>query len=150
MSKQIKKINKLELSEEEIDSVSDESDDEETKRVNKKMAKHVTAWVDCDDKIKEIQSLVKNLKLQKKTQEKYILDIMKNYEGENTIKISDGKLTKNVSKTKGTLKPEIVETALTEFMKNPVKAKQLTEFIMDKRVTKEREYLKRIRNRGNK
>lgn len=143
-----KKIKKLELSEEDIESEEEEEDDdEEIELANKKIAGHVQKWIGYDDKIREIQTLIKNLKVQKKKEEENIIKIMNKYDVENTIKISDGKLIKNVSKTKGGLKPDIVESALTEFMKNPVQAKKVTEFIMDKRVVKEREYLKRTRNR---
>ncbi len=155
MSKKIKQIDKLELSddeyEKEIDSVSDEPTTqptpEEIIKINNKISGYVKDWIECDDKIKEYQAISKKLKEKKKIQEENIISLMNKYDVNDPIKISDGKIVKNISKTKTTLKQDVIESALVELIKNPEKAKIMTNFILEKRPTKEREYLKRVKNK---
>ena len=99
-------------------------------------------WVRIDDAIRDINHKMKELKEEKKILGEYILKEMESF-GENTIAISDGKLRRNVSKTKSALKHETIQNALVEFTKDTEKACQLTEFILEKRGFVERVNLKR-------
>ena len=67
----------------------------------------VISWVDLDDKIRKHNAEVKQLKNEKKEFESQILTYLENI-GQNVIDISDGKLRRNVSKTKAPLKKETI------------------------------------------
>jgi len=107
----------------------------------------VVTWVTIDDSIRETNAKLKELKDEKKQFEQSILDYLEKI-GENVIEISDGKLRRNVSKTKGALKHEIIQSALTECVNDSEKAFQMTNYIMNKRPVVERINLKRTKNRG--
>ena len=67
---------------------------------------------------------------------------------ESVIDISDGKLRKNKSNTKGSLKQESIQNALLDITKDTGKAMEMTKYIMDSRPNTERVNLKRTKKRG--
>ena len=52
---------------------------------------------------------------------------------DNMIEVGDGKLSRNVTKSKGALKKEVIYKALNKLTKNDVKAKEMTTYILDSR-----------------
>ena len=92
----------------------DSSSEEDLK---KKFKNIVIAWVQLDDKIKTINSELKNMKDEKKQYEDFILDFMEKY-NENMITLSNGILKKNVSQTKQSINEEMINEAIEEFMPN--------------------------------
>jgi len=120
----------------------DDSDDASPKQVTKEFKDSVKEWVRLDDTIKDIVQKTKELKIEKKILEEFILKEMDSF-NESTIAISDGKLRRNVSKTKSALKHETIQNALVEFTKDTEQAFKLTEFILEKRGVVERVKLKR-------
>ena len=127
--------------------MSDSEDDNTETSVTNEFKDLVVNWVSIDDSIREYNSKLKELKDEKKSYEQNILNYLEKI-GENVIEISDGKLRRNVSKTKGALKHEIIQSALTDCVNDSEKAFQMTNYIMNKRPIVERINLKRTRNRG--
>ena len=101
-------------------------------------------WLSLDDKIKEVSATVKDLNLEKKQFESYILDYMTKL-NKPIIDTSSGKLIKNETKTKKALKEDMVIGALTEITGDKVKASEFTKFIFDKRPEVENTRLKRMK-----
>ena len=122
---------------------------EETKTVPSEFKDLVVTWVEIDNNIRTLNSQLKEIKEEKKQYEQSVLEYLETI-GENVIEISDGKLRRNVSKTKGALKHEIIQSALTDCTNDPEKAFQMTNYIMNKRPIVERVNLKRTKNRGPK
>ncbi len=123
--------------------------DQEQQQVTEIFKELVITWVDLDDRIRQHNAKVKEYKNEKKEYEEKILTYLENI-GENVIEISDGKLRRNVSKTKAPLKKESIEAALTECIKDSKKAAELTQYIFKNRKEVERINLKRTKNRGPK
>ena len=67
---------------------------------------------------------------------------------EKCFAVKDGKLRRNVSKSKGPLKKITIQKALVEITGDEMKAKALTEHIINSRPIVERVNLKRTMNRG--
>ena len=67
---------------------------------------------------------------------------------EKCFNVPDGKLRRNVSKCKGPLKKAMIQKALSEITNDDIKAKAMTEHILNSRPTVERVNLKRTKNRG--
>jgi len=101
-------------------------------------------WLALDDKVKEINTTVKDLNNEKKQFESYILDYMTKL-NKPTIDTTSGKLVKDEKKTKKGLKEEMVATALTEITGDKKKAAEYTKIIFDKRPDVENIKLKRIK-----
>ena len=117
----------------------DSSSEEELK---KKFKNIVIAWVQLDDKIKTINSELKNMKDEKKQYEDFILDFMEKY-NENMITLSNGILKKNVSQTKQSINEEMINEAIEEFTKDVEQAYTITQKIIEKRQINEKVTLKR-------
>jgi hypothetical protein len=117
----------------------DSSSEEELK---KKFKNIVIAWVQLDDKIKTINSELKNMKDEKKQYEEFILNFMEKY-NENMITLSNGILKKNVSQTKQSINEEMINEAIEEFTKDVEQAYTITQKIIEKRQINEKVTLKR-------
>ena len=125
----------------------DSSSEEDLK---KKFKNIVIAWVQLDDKIKTINSELKNMKDEKKQYEDFILDFMEKY-NENMITLSNGILKKNVSQTKQSINEEMINEAIEEFTKDAEQAYTITQKIIQKRQVNEKISLKRqvIKKKNN-
>jgi hypothetical protein len=125
-------------------------EDNENIVIDEKMFKEmVLKWIKLDDKITTINEGLKELKTEKKQYENHIISFM-DQQNEDTIKLSSGKLKKNVLTTKGAIKEDIIQEAIEEFTKDSEKATQLTKFIIEKRELTERVSLKRLNERKKK
>jgi hypothetical protein len=101
-------------------------------------------WLSLDDKIKEISATIKDMNLEKKQFESYILDYMTKL-NKPTIDTTSGKLIKDEKKTKKGLKEDMVATALTEITGDKHKAAEFTKYIFDKRPEIDNIKLKRMK-----
>ena len=119
-----------------------ENKDSSEEELKKKFKNIVIAWVQLDDKIKTINSELKNMKDEKKQYEDFILDFMEKY-NENMITLSNGILKKNVSQTKQSINEEMINEAIEEFTKDAEQAYTITQKIIQKRQINEKVTLKR-------
>ena len=126
---------------ENTDLEMNETDDTE-EELKKKFKKIVISWVELDDKIKLINSELKNIKDEKKQYEEFILSFMEKY-NENMITLSNGSLKKNISQTKESLKEEMIQEAIQEYTKDIEEAYTITQKIIQKRQINEKVTLKR-------
>ena len=115
-------------------------------KVTKTFRNNVLQWIDIDDKIKNIRSKVKELTTEKKEFEEKIISYLTEVE-EDSIVIKDGKLSKNVSKTKAPLKKDTIYKSLVELVGDASKATEMTEHIINSRPDIQRINLKRTKNR---
>lgn len=109
----------------------------------------VREWVDKDDDIKKKRAELKEITDEKKQLEQFILDYMED-NNLDMFEISDGKLRKNISKTKAALKHDLIQESLTKVFNNTEKAFNTTKLILDNRPVTERIRLKRTYNRKKK
>ena len=116
--------------------------DESEEELKKKFKKIVISWVELDDKIKLINSELKNIKDEKKQYEEFILTFMEKY-NENMITLSNGSLKKNISQTKESIKEEMIQEAIQEYTKDLEEAYTITQKIIQKRQINEKVTLKR-------
>jgi hypothetical protein len=116
-----------------------ENNEEEIKEKFKKI---VISWVQLDDKIKLINTELKNIKDEKKQYEEYILNFMEKY-NENVITLSNGLLKRNVLQTKSSIKEDMIQEAIEEITKDVEQAYTITQKIIQKRQICEKITLKR-------
>jgi len=131
--------------------MSESQEKKETKEIPKEVTEEfievVKNWVLIDDNIRKKNQEIKELKDERKEYEVFILEYMDNI-NESVIDISDGKLRKNKSNTKGSLKQESIQNALLDITKDTGKAMEMTKYIMDSQQNTERVNLKRTKKRG--
>lgn len=104
----------------------------------------IKIWLVCDDKIREANKLLKNFKDEKKTAEKVIITMLQELENNTELNTQFGTIRKQVRTVKKPLKEKVIENALLEYTHNPIKAKEMTTFLLNKRQTLEKVNLKRI------
>lgn len=121
--------------------------DNEENKISESFKKKVSEWVNIDDKIKKIIKESKELKEEKKKLEN---DILQNMDDLNLLilDVGNGKLRKNISKTKGALKEEIIKDSLFQIFKDDTQATQATQIILDSRPMIETTRLKRTYKRN--
>ena len=119
------------------------------KEVTEEFVEVVKNWVKIDDEIRKKNQEIKDLKDERKEFETFILEYMDKI-NESVINISDGKLRRNKSASKGALKQDSIQHALLDITQDSAKAMQMTKYIMDSRPVLERVNLKRTKNRGKK
>jgi hypothetical protein len=117
----------------------------DNKIISEKFKSTIKEWVSIDDQIRDLQKQIKLFKQSKKEKEDFILNYLTDI-NENQIQISNGKLIKNVSKTRAPLKNEMITDTLVEVLKDDKEALKITEMIMLKRPMTERINLKRTHN----
>ena len=123
------------------------SSDNVQEKITADFKQKVLKWLEIDDEIRDMRAKSKELNTKKKEHEEYILSFLENV-GEKELAVSDGKLRRNVSKTRKPLSKDTIQTALTELIKDKTKAVTMTEHIINSRPTVERVNLKRTKNRG--
>ena len=107
----------------------------------------VLKWLAIDDQIREMRAKSKDLTKQKKEHEEFILSFLENV-GEKELAVSDGKLRRNVSKSKKPISKEWIQKSLNDLIQDKTKATTKTDHIINNRETVERINLKRTKNRG--
>lgn len=131
------------------DNNSSENNENVQEKVTKDFKNNVLKWLSVDDSIREIRQKTKLLTKEKKEYEEFILKFLENV-GEKELAVSDGKLRRNVSKTKAPLNKASIQQALTDIVKDKTKANTMTEHIINSRPLVERINLKRTKNRESK
>ena len=116
------------------------------KEVTEQFKQSIVRWVKLDDDLRKIRETTKEINDEKKQAEEYILTFMEAIE-EKEIAITDGKLSRHVSKLPEPLNKDNIQKAITEVTKNEAKAKELTDYILSSRKTKEKVALKRTKIR---
>ena len=104
-------------------------------------------WLDLDEKSKELSDQIKDLKLEKKQYETYILEFMDKAKKE-VIKSNDNTCTlrKDVKETKGSLKEDHILKILSKILSNSEQAYKITQQIIEELPSKEVISLKKDKN----
>ena len=116
--------------------VKKNKDDQNNPEVANEFKEKVLTYVRCDDLIRKMTEEIKELKGQKKPCEDYIIKYLENKDA-SFINIKNGKLTKNKSETKGSLKADIIRNAIVDGIKDQkldgdeTKSADITTKIMD-------------------
>ena len=106
-------------------------------------------WLDLDSKIKVISDELKDIKMEKKQYETYILEMMDKSKKE-VIKTQENTLRKDVKQSKGSPKEDNILQTLSQILSDPQKAYQITQQILESVPSKEIISLKKEKVSDNK
>ena len=93
-------------------------------------------WLNLDEKCKILADESKDIKMEKKQYETYILGFMEKT-NKDVIKTNDSTLRKNVKETKGAPKEEHILKTLTKILENAEQAYKITQQILEDIPSKE-------------
>jgi hypothetical protein len=108
----------------------------------------IKEWIETDDKVKELQAILKEYKTKKKTLTMNLLSIMKTNEID-CFDINSGKIIYCKHKTKASLTKKTLVETLEKFFKekstsnSTIDANSISDFILQNRETKVNENIKR-------
>ena len=134
-----------------IDEISDSEDDDNENNneedngnyeLKDEFREKVVSYVKSDDKIRELQKLIKEQQKLKKDSEEAILRHLERL-GESMINISGGKIRKNQYESKGALKKEFIKDSILDKIKDLKVVEDILAKIEDKRENKINISLKR-------
>ena len=104
----------------------------------------VKSWIETEDKINTLMKSLKDLRDEKKQFENFIIEYMEEHDVSD-VTITEGRVRKNVLKTKGGFNEKVILEGLAEITKDDTKAKDITKVIAQKRETKEKKFLKKVK-----
>ena len=109
--------------------------------------KHIKSWVQLDNKIQEINHGLKELRDQRNDLGIQLYDYAHDNELETaTIKINDGKLKFQNTKTMQSISLRLVETCLQDYLKNDKQVSDIMTYIKESRSVKMNRDVKRFYN----
>ena len=117
---------------------------ESNKKISPEFVQNVKKYLELDDKTIELKNSIKELSNEKKTCEEFILNYLQTID-EKTIDIADGKLIRNVYKSQGSLKKDLIQKTLTEIVGDSIKTSTITDQIINSRPVVEKVSLKRTK-----
>jgi hypothetical protein len=116
-----------------------------TKKIGiEEFQKLVKEWIRIDDKIRETNQLVKDMKIERKQIEEFVLKFIEDTDKDMTINLSKGYMKRSVEHRKGPINKNLIYTTLMDIIKDEKKVEDMTESILNKREVKEIINLKRI------
>jgi len=140
------KTNNVSKKKEEDDKDDDEEDELSSEDIEE-LKELICNWLDLDEKAKKISDEMKDLKLEKKQYETYILGFM-DKANKKVIKTNDNACTlrKDIKETKGSLKEEHILKTLSKILSNSEQAYKITQQIIEELPSKEVISLKKDKN----
>jgi hypothetical protein len=137
------------LKEDKEDDEDDEDDATDSLSIEdiEELKELICNWLDLDEKAKKISDEMKDLKLEKKQYETYILGFM-DKANKKVIKTNDNACTlrKDIKETKGSLKEEHILKTLSKILSNSEQAYKITQQIIEELPSKEVISLKKDKN----
>lgn len=108
-----------------------------------RLVNNIKEWIQIDNELKELQKAARERRERKKELTNNLVDVMRDNEID-CFDVNDGKLVYTKSKVRQTLSKKYLLTTLQSFYSDdPMKAKQLSEFILNSREEKVKENIRR-------
>lgn len=104
----------------------------------------VKEWIKIDDKIRETNNIIREMKIERKQIEEFVLKFIEDTDKDMTINLSNGYMRRSVEHRKGAINKNLIFNTLMDIVKNEDKALEMTETILDRREVKEIINLKRV------
>ena len=118
------------------------------KQVSPEFVNAVRKYLEVDNKLREYKEKSKNLNVEKKEQEEFILKYLTAVK-EEVVDVADGKLKRSITKTQAPLKKEYIQKTLTEIFNDMNKATIITDKLINGRPIIEKVSLRRTRTKND-
>jgi hypothetical protein len=105
------------------------------------LVENIKKWLECDNKINEINKQAKEIKKQKKALSESLTELMKGNDLE-TIDTKHGQIQYIHKEVKKGVNQKYLTQILNQYYTNPVMAKEVCDYIMENRETQIRENIR--------
>ena len=102
----------------------------------------ITEWIQIDNQIREKEKIIKKLKQDKKKISELLIETMKKNEID-CVNLSENSLLFKKQIVKQSINKKLLQQCLLEYYKNTEQAEEISQFILNKRVEKTVETIKR-------
>jgi hypothetical protein len=106
--------------------------------------KLIKEWIKIDDKIRETNDIIKEMKIERKQIEEFVLKFIEDTDKDMTINLNNGYMKRSVEHRKSAINRNLIYSTLFDILKDEKKADNMTEIILDRRETKEIVSIKRV------
>jgi len=106
--------------------------------------KIIKEWIKIDDKIRETNDIIKEMKIEKKQLEEFVLKFIEDTDKDMTINLTNGYMKRSIEHRKSAINRNLIYNTLFDILKDEKKADNMTETILDRRETKEIISIKRV------
>lgn len=115
-------------------------------QTKEQLVNHIRRWIKAENEIKDLRKSMREKREEKKQLSNELLEVMK----ENDIDcfdIKNGKLISSKVKVKETVSKKMLLRVLADYVDDPEEVSKLTEYILDSRQVKEKEYIRQKINK---
>lgn len=115
-------------------------------QTKEQLVNHIRTWIKVESEIKDLRKLMRQKQAEKKELSNELLEVMK----ENDIDcfdIKNGKLMSSKVKVKETVNKKMLLRVLANYIDEPEEVSKLTEYILESRQVKEKEYIRQKINK---
>ena len=115
-------------------------------QTKEQLVNHIRTWIKVENEIKDLRKSIREKREEKKQLSNELLEVMK----ENDIDcfdIKNGKLISSKVKVKETVSKKMLLRVLADYIDEPEEVSKLTEYILESRQVKEKEYIRQKINK---
>ena len=115
-------------------------------QTKEELVNHIRKWIGVENEITDLRRRMREKREEKKQLSQELLEVMK----ENDIEcfdIKNGKLMSSKVKVKETVSKKMLLRVLSDYLDEPEEVTKLTEYILESRQVKEKEYIRQKINK---
>ena len=115
-------------------------------QTKEQLVNHIRTWIQVENQIKDLRKQMREKRERKKQLSNELLEVMK----ENDIDcfdIKNGKLMSSKVKVKETVSKKMLLRVLADYLDEPEEVAKLTDYILESRQVKEKEYIRQKINK---
>lgn len=115
-------------------------------QTKEQLVNHIRTWIQVENEIKDLRKQMREKREEKKQLSNELLEVMK----ENDIDcfdIKNGKLISTKVKVKETVSKKMLLRVLADYLDEPEEVAKLTDYILESRQVKEKEYIRQKINK---
>ena len=115
-------------------------------QTKEQLVNHIRTWIQFENQIKDLRKQMREKREEKKQLSNELLEVMK----ENDIDcfdIKNGKLMSSKVKVKETVSKKMLLRVLADYLDEPEEVAKLTDYILESRQVKEKEYIRQKINK---
>tara|TARA_B100002019_G_C21212492_1_gene570179 strand:- start:894 stop:1244 length:351 start_codon:yes stop_codon:yes gene_type:complete len=115
-------------------------------QTKEELVNHIRTWIQVENQIKDLRKQMREKREEKKQLSNELLEVMK----ENDIDcfdIKNGKLMSSKVKVKETVSKKMLLRVLADYLDEPEEVAKLTDYILESRQVKEKEYIRQKINK---
>ena len=115
-------------------------------QTKEQLVNHIKTWIHVEDELNNLRKLMREKREEKKQLSNELLEVMK----ENNIDcfdIKNGKLMSSKVKVKESISKKMLLRVLSDYLDEPTEVAKLTDYILESRQIKEKEYIRQKINK---